>query len=252
MPPPATRTRNFRLDLRNSFIEGLPATLAALRTLLQRMIKSENEMTRVKQVHELYLHIHTLTGHAGVAGLPQIACMADALEALLKELYEKPNKISTSARRTVASAIDFLGVLFELRISPDQRGAPPPSILVVDDEPISRRAVTHALDKAKLKSVDVEAPAVAYNLLSENRFDLIFLDVDMPGMSGFELCTRLRQLPAHRKTPVVFVTNLNDFNSRASSTMSGGNDFIAKPFLFAEQAVKALVCVLRGRLQSAK
>jgi PleD family two-component response regulator len=93
---------------------------------------------------------------------------------------------------------------------------------------------------------------VAYDLLAENRFDLIFLDVGMPGMSGFELCTRLRQLPAHKKTPVVFVTSLNDFESRASSTMSGGNDFIAKPFLFIELAVKALVCVLRGRLQSAK
>jgi DNA-binding response OmpR family regulator len=47
---------------------------------------------------------------------------------------------------------------------------------------------------------------------------------------------------------VVFVTGLNDFESRANSTMSGGNDLIAKPFLFMELAVKALVYVLRGRL----
>ena len=60
-------------------------------------------------------------------------------------------------------------------------------------------------------------------------------------MNGFELCTKLRTLPAYKKTPVVFVTSLNDFESRANSTMSGGNDFIAKPFLFIELAVKALV-----------
>jgi len=59
-------------------------------------------------------------------------------------------------------------------------------------------------------------------------------------------------LPAHKKTPVIFVTSLNDFENRANSTMSGGNDFIGKPFLFIELAVKALVCVLRKRLQSAR
>jgi len=71
----------------------------------------------------------------------------------------------------------------------------------------------------------------------------------MPGMNGFELCSKLRTLPVHKKTPVVFVTSLTDFESRASSTMSGGNDLIAKPFLFMELAVKALVYTLRKRLQ---
>ena len=249
---PSDPDAEFQADLRNSFIGGLPATLATLRTLLQGLIKSESEATRLQQIHQLYRRIHALTGNASVAGVPQIARMSDALEALLKELYEKPGNITASTLRTVALAIDFLGTLFEQGAPADKLEHPPPNVLVVDDEAISRRAVTYALEKAKLKSVNVEDPAVAYDLLAENRFDLIFLDVDMPGMSGFELCTKLRQLPAHKKTPVVFVTSLNDFESRANSTMSGGNDFIAKPFLFIELAVKALVCVLRGRLQSAK
>jgi DNA-binding response OmpR family regulator len=80
----------------------------------------------------------------------------------------------------------------------------------------------------------------------------VFLDVDMPGMNGFELCTKLRALPFHKKTPIVFVTSLNDFESRANSTMSGGNDFIGKPFLFIELAVKALIHVQRGRLVPAR
>src|SRR5439155_1685327 len=107
-------------------------------------------------------------------------------------------------------------------------------------------------EKARLKPVNVEDPLVAFKMLTEGKFDLIFLDVDMPGMNGFELCTKLRNLPAHKKTPVVFVTSLNDFESRANSTMSGGNDFIAKPFLFIELAVKALVYILRGRFGIAK
>jgi PleD family two-component response regulator len=200
----------------------------------------------------LYRRIHALTGNAGIAGMGQISQMADALEALLKELHEKPKNMNASTLRTVASGVDFLGILFEPANLPDRPEAAPANILVVDDEAISRRAVTYALEKAKLKSVNVEDPGVAYNLLSETKFDLVFLDVDMPGMNGFELCAKLRTLPAHKKTPVIFVTSLNDFENRANSTMSGGNDFIGKPFLFIELAVKALVCVLRKRLQPAR
>jgi PleD family two-component response regulator len=167
-------------------------------------------------------------------------------------LDSPPKNLNSSTLRTVASAVDFLGLLFERGIPTGLQESPAPKVLVVDDEAISRRAVVYALEKAKLKSVDLEDPAVAYDLLRESSFDLIILDVDMPGMNGFELCTKLRTLPAYNKTPVVFVTGLNDFESRANSTVSGGNDFIAKPFLFIELAVKALVYVLQGRLKPAK
>ncbi len=242
----------FQADLRKAFLEGLPGSLAAVRAQLKALIKAESDVARLAHLHEMYRRIHGLTGNAGMTGMHHIAQMADALEALLKELYEKPKNINASSLRTVAAGIDFLGVLFERGVTGEGQDLPQSNILVVDDEAISRRAITYALDKAKLKSVNVEDPNVAYKLLTENAFDLIFLDVDMPGMNGFELCTRLRKLPEHKRTPVVFVTSLNDLESRAHSTMSGGNDFIAKPFLFIEVAVKALVYVLRKRLDSAR
>jgi DNA-binding response OmpR family regulator len=254
-PAPLTRSdpdAEFQADLRKSFIDTLPATLTALRGVLQTAIKAENDMARLKHVHDLYRRTHALTGNAGVAGLPQIALMSDALEALLKELYEKPRNINSSTFRTVASAVDFLGILFERGVMPGQQEIPPANILVVDDEAISRRAIAYALEKAKLKSVNVEDSEAAYTLLLENKFDLILLDVDMPKMNGFELCAKLRALPDYKTTPVIFVTSLTDFESRANSTMSGGNDLIAKPFLFIELAVKALVYVLRGRLDAVK
>ena len=226
--------------------------LANLRTLLQGLIKAENEMIRLQHLQGLYRRIHALTGNAGIAGVPQVARMSDALEALLKELHEKPKHINASTLRTVASAIDVLGILFQHGLAPEKADLSQANVLVVDDEAISRRAIVYALEKAKLKSVNVEDPAIAYDLLVQSRFDLIFLDVDMPGMNGFELCAKLRSLPAYKKTPVVFVTALNDFENRANSTMSGGNDFIGKPFLFIELAVKALVYVVRARLQDTR
>lgn len=242
----------FQADLRGTFIDSLPATLNTLRSSLQTLVRADNEMTRLKEIYELYRRIHALNGNAGIAGLVQIAHMAAALEALLKEIYEKPKNINASTLRTVAAAVDFLGFLFERGTLPDTQEPPAANILVVDDEAISRRAIIYALEKAQLHSINVEAPETALQLLTETHFDLVFLDVDMPGMTGFELCTKLRALPLHKKTPVVFVTSLSDFDSRTNSTMAGGNDFIAKPFLFIELTVKALIHVLRGKLQKVK
>jgi CheY-like chemotaxis protein len=250
---PATLTNEndaeFQADLRKTFIDNLPTTLQALRTGLQSLIKAENEMVRLKQVYDLYRQVHALNGNSGIAGLVQIALMSGAFEALLKEIYEKPKNINPSTIRTIASAVDFLGLLFEKGTLPERQEIPVSKILVVDDEAISRRAIVYALEKAKLKSVNLDDPQQALQLLLENEFDLIFLDVDMPGMTGYELCAKLRALPQHKKTPVVFVTSLNDFDNRTSSTMAGGNDFIGKPFLFIELTVKALIHVLRAKLQ---
>jgi CheY-like chemotaxis protein len=240
----------FQADLRKTFIDNLPTTLVSLRNGMQALVKSENEMLRLKQVYELYRQVHALNGNAGIAGLVQIAHMSSAFEALLKEVYEKPKNINVSTIRTIASAVDFLGVLFDKGTRPDRQEIPVSKILVVDDEAISRRAIVYALEKAKLKSVNVDDPQQALQLLTENEFDLVFLDVDMPVMTGFELCAKLRALPQHKKTPVVFVTSLNDFENRTNSTMAGGNDFIGKPFLFIELTVKALIHVFKAKLQS--
>jgi len=242
----------FQADLRKTFIDSLPATLVTLRGSLKSLAKADSEMTRLKEIYDLYRRIHALSGNASIAGLIQIAHMSAALEALLKEIYEKPKNINASTLRTVAAGVDFLGFLFERGNLPETQEAPAASVLVVDDEAISRRAIIYALEKAQLQSINVEAPETALKLLTESNFDLVFLDVDMPGMTGFELCTKLRALPFHKKTPVVFVTSLSDFDNRTSSTMAGGNDFIAKPFLFIELTVKALIHVLRGKLRPLK
>lgn len=242
----------FQTDLRRELLTSLPATITTLRGLHQGLVKATDDTARTKQALELYRLVHGLTGNAGLAGLLLIGQFADAFEALLKELQEKPKNINASTLRTVASGIDFLNVLRERGTSPESQEAPAAQIMVVDDEAISRRAVAHALEKARLKSVNIEDALTAFQTLNDRRFDLIFLDVDMPNMNGFELCAKLRAMPAYKTTPVIFVTSLNDFESRASSTMSGGNDFIAKPFLFVELAVKALIYVLRSRLDPPK
>jgi DNA-binding response OmpR family regulator len=72
----------------------------------------------------------------------------------------------------------------------------------------------------------------------------------MPDLSGLDLCENIRKTATNRATPVVFVTAHSDFGSRAQSSLSGGNDFIAKPFLSVELALKALTWLFREELKS--
>ncbi len=230
----------------------IPEMIGGIRTQLQSLFKITDEIPRAEQIDDMARKVNVLAEYSGNAGFTRFAQLANALETLLKELFEKPESINASTLRTVAAAIDCLSTLYG-QPAIENWDVSKAKILVVDDESISRRAVTHALDKAKLRSVSIEDPLKAFELLAHEKFDLVFLDVDMPHMTGYELCAKIRTvLPAYKKTPVVFVTGLNDFESRANSTVSGGNDFIAKPFLFIELAVKALIHVLRTRLQPAK
>ena len=236
----------FLAELHDSFVAAKPETLTALRKLLQDFTKTP-DATREPHLLALYRKVHALTGSAGIAGFADIAQMTAALEVLLKELSEKPKNINASTLRTVAHSIDFIGELFKL--TEHRTGdLPPANILVVDDEILSRRAITYALEKASLKSINVEDPAVALKMASEEPYDVIFLDVQMPGMDGFELCTKIRALPSNKHTPIIFVTSLTDFKSRAKSSLSGGTDLIAKPFMFIELTVKAITHVLRSQL----
>ena len=244
----SARDDEFQSELLSSFMQSGPETLGALRKALQDFTKAQPDTNRPAPLLELYRRVHALTGSAGIAGLANIAQMSAALEVLLKELYEKPKNINASTLRTVAHSIDFIGELFNRGAEPDCLAAKEVNILVVDDEILSRRAITYALEKANLKSCSVEEPQVALNSATETSYDLIFLDVQMPGMDGFELCTKIRALPTNKTTPVIFVTSLTDFKSRARSSLSGGTDLIAKPFMFIELSVKALTYVLRGRL----
>ena len=226
-------------------------TLAALRKHLQDFTKATDAKAREPHLLELFRKVHALTGSAGIAGFVDIAQMTAALEVLLRELSEKPKNINASTLRTVAHSIDFVGELFKVS-QPRGGDFTPAEILVVDDEILSRRAISYALDKASLRSTCVEDPAVALKMASETVYDLILLDVQMPGMDGFELCSKIRSLPTNKNAPIIFVTSLTDFKSRAKSSLSGGTDLIAKPFMFIELTVKAITQVLRSRLVAKK
>jgi CheY-like chemotaxis protein len=176
--------------------------------------------------------------------------MSVALEGLFIELYTEPGKITPSVVRTIAHAIETMALLVDRAANSQDQVVTSPKILAVDDEVISREMVCSALGKAGLDAKGLDDPLAAQRLLQQEHFDLIFLDIEMPGRTGTELCAEIRGMESNCATPIVFVTSHSDFGSRAQSTLSGGNDFIAKPFLLVELAVKALTWLFKESPQS--
>jgi len=107
-----------------------------------------------------------------------------------------------------------------------------------------------ALQLAFGKPDYAESGEAALALTLKKTFDVIFLDVLMPGMDGFQACTRIRQTELNAATPVLFVTSRNDPLSREMAQDAGGDGFIPKPVLPAEITLAAVTFALRGRLRS--
>ncbi len=237
----------FEEELRVAFRDAAPREVASLRALHHAVVKAAAPEPLLIALGELRRRVRSIASNAGVVGHTHLARLTSALEALLKEMYERPQSNTVSTSRTVAQAIDRIAQVIQKHQTMPAQSEAEPKILVVDDDIISRKAVAHALKKVGLNSLSVEDPYVAISLLAENRFDLIILDVDMPAMNGFELCKQLRTMPSHAETPVVFVTSLADFESRAKSSLSGASDLISKPFPFLELGVKALIHLFKNK-----
>jgi DNA-binding response OmpR family regulator len=234
-------------EARKMFLRELPAVCTNLRNTLQAFSRSPEAGRRLDPLLALNQAVHSVASSAWLAGFTRIAHLAGALESLLRELYEEPDKINPSTLRTVALAVDFLVSLLHQAPTATLDMLPPALTLILDDDSVSRWAASAALELVNLRPICLDDSELALSVLRQNRFDLVILDVNMPGKNGFEVCEVLRASTQNKKTPVLFVTGLNDFEVRARSTLSGGNDFIAKPFLLIELAVKALLYVLQSQ-----
>jgi two-component system, sensor histidine kinase ChiS len=103
-------------------------------------------------------------------------------------------------------------------------------ILVVDDEPINHQVLRNHLAGRHYQVSQAYTGREALQLLDEDRFDLVLLDVMMPRMSGYEVCQKIRERYLSSELPVIMVTAKNQVEDLVYGLGSGANDYIAKPF----------------------
>jgi two-component system response regulator ResD len=100
-------------------------------------------------------------------------------------------------------------------------------ILVVDDEERIRRLLKMYLEKEGYMIEEAEDGETALRLATVSDFDLILLDVMLPGIDGIEVCSRLRQVKA---TPVIMLTAKGEEMNRVQGFEVGADDYVVKPF----------------------
>ena len=103
-------------------------------------------------------------------------------------------------------------------------------VVVVDDEPSVGAAVRDLLVPEGFLVDTPPDPQTALPALLRAVPDLVILDVNMPGMSGWELCALLRRQSATREIPVLFLTGRQEVRDRITAMQVGGSDYLAKPF----------------------
>jgi CheY-like chemotaxis protein len=233
-------------DANSLFLEQAQVELALAENFLAEVDRSPDTGGRRKLFAGLLAQIGSLKRKAQLTNLLSIWQMVLLLESFLEQLVKNSSTPTPSAIRSIGGALELLKLLCVPDSErPTIEGA---RLLIVDDDAVSRLAVASALKPAFGSPCLAEHGQAAIVLARENAFDVVFVDVEMPEIDGFETCVRIHQTPLNRKTPVVFVTSHWDYESRTKSARSGGKELIAKPFLGFELALQALTLVLRGRL----
>lgn len=226
---------------------GAMQSLSQMRDCFGAFLKSPAE---AHHLNELHSQAHRLGESARTSGYIALHRLLDAFCALAHELSEFPEAVNASTTRTISQTIEFLMLLVREKHVSQLTDPAQALIYAVDDDLLNCQAIVMGMERAGLRTTYCQEPAVALGELAGRKYDLVFLDVNMAEMNGFELCAHIRELPEYVETPVVFLTGMASLENRMQSSLSGGTDLIAKPFDLHELSVKALTYLLKAQIQA--
>ncbi|MGD0940422.1 MAG: response regulator transcription factor [Terracidiphilus sp.] len=110
-----------------------------------------------------------------------------------------------------------------------------PSILIVDDEPQIRRVIKAALSKQGYIVADAHSGEAALDMFREERFDMVILDRNMPGIGGLETCRAIRDTS---DIGIIMLTVRKAEKDRIEALDAGADDYVTKPFSMPELSAR--------------
>ena len=120
-------------------------------------------------------------------------------------------------------------------------------VLIVDDDLDLSEQVSDYLSRQGLEPSRVFDGNEALSMLADHSFDLVLLDVIMPGMDGFAVCRKIRE---DSQIPIIMLTAIGDEAAKVQMLQIGADDYVVKPFSLAELHARMLAVLRRSRLPS--
>lgn len=108
-----------------------------------------------------------------------------------------------------------------------------PLVLIADDDPTHLLVAEEVLRQSGFRVVTAECGRTALEIFDRTKPDIVILDVEMPGLSGFEICKAIRFKEVGRETPIVLITGLEDDMSVNRAYDLGATDFVNKPIAWS-------------------
>ena len=120
----------------------------------------------------------------------------------------------------------------------------PRSVLIIEDDPRIRRVVQMTLQREGLEVTEAATGEEGLERIGERPFDVILLDLMLPGRDGFEICREIRRTS---NTPVIMVTARSDSHDVVAGLEAGADDYISKPFVPQELSARIRALARRSR-----
>lgn len=191
---------------------------------------------------------HTLMGCLGTYGFVEASQIAEKIEALLESEYSIPKSTDRVKQLLIRlkQEIDFQPSLAspKLDYSEDTNSTPVvqanAKILLVDDDVQILAAIKALLQPLGLQVAGLNHPEQFWETLESIHPDLLILDLNMPNISGLELCQSIRSHIQWNWLPILFLTVQTDFTVIQKAYSLGADDYISKPIISEELLVRVL------------
>ncbi|MEO1743189.1 MAG: response regulator [Cyanobacteria bacterium J06629_9] len=247
--PPDSTPQSTLEDLWRPLQAAYTQRVAQLATVIRalRPGKMDNDIR-----HQLVTEAHTLAGSLGSFGFLEMTAHCQSIEEILlsndrldTQQLGQLQALADQAQQQMASIRPDSGAA-NLSADGTETAA---TIMVVDDDPAILDLLKALLQPWGFRLRLLNDPQRFADALRRQRPDLVILDVDMPQLTGFELCQQLRSHPDGQEIPILFISAHTDAETIQRVFLAGGDDYLRKPIVPPEVVARVLNWLERARMR---